>query len=66
MKKQMGESIKPHQESMLKLIQESNFYKPQQWLNIQSLQLENISWDKIGSDFLHKNQALKKSSKIKR
>ena len=66
MKKQMGESIKPHQESMLKLIQESKLYNPQQWLNIQSLQLENISWDKIGSDFLHKNQALKKSSKIKR
>ena len=67
MKKQMGESIKPHQESMLKLIKESNFYNPRQWLNIQPLQLENISWDKIGSDFLHKNQALKKkSSKIKK
>ena len=66
MKKQMGESIKPHQESMLKLIQESNLYNPQQWLNMPSVQLENKSWDKIGSDFLHKNQALKKSSKIKK
>ena len=66
MKKQMGESIKPHQESMLKLIQESNFYNPQQWFSLHSVQLENISWDKIGSDFLHKNQALKKSSKTKK
>ena len=66
MKKQMGESIKPHQESMLKLIQESNLYNPQQWLNMQSMQIKNISWDKIGSDFLHKNQALKKSSKTKK
>ena len=66
MKKQMGEFIKPHQESMLKLIQESNFYNPQQWVNTQSVQLENISWDKIGSDFLQKNQTYKKSSKAKK
>ena len=66
MKKQMGESIKPHQESMLKLIQESKLYNTQQWLNVHSVQLENISWDKIGSDFFYKNQALKKSSKAKK
>ena len=63
MKKQMGESSKPHQEAMLKLIQESNLNNSQQWLNMQSVQLENknISWDEIGIDFLNKNQALKKS-----
>ena len=63
MKKQMGESIKPHQEAMLKLIKESNLNNSQQWLNMQSVQLENknISWDEIGIDFLNKNQALKKS-----
>ena len=63
MKKQMGESIKPHQEAMLKLIKESNLNNSQQWLNMQSVQLENknISWEKIGTDFLNKNQALKKS-----
>ena len=66
MKKQMGEFIKPHQESMFKLIQESNFYNPQQWVNMQSVQLENISWDKIGADFLQKNQIYKKSSKAKK
>ena len=66
MKKQIGEFIEPHQESMLKLIQESNFYNPQQWINMQSLQLENISWDKIGSNFLRKNQTYKKSSKAKK
>jgi len=66
MKKQMGESIKPHQESMLKLIQESKLYNTQQWINVHSVQLENISWDKIGSDFFYKNQALKKSSKAKK
>ena len=65
-KKQMGESIKPHQESMLKLIQESKLYNTQQWLNVHSVQLENISWDKIGSDFFYKNQASKKSSKTKK
>ena len=66
MKKQMGESINPHQESMLKLIQESKLYNTQQWLNVHSVQLENISWDKIGSDFFYKNQVLKKSSKAKK
>lgn len=66
MKKQMGESIKPHQESMLKLIQESKLYNTQQWLNVHSVELENISWDKIGSDFFYKNQASKKSSKTKK
>ena len=66
MKKQMGDFIKPHQKSMLKLIQGSNFYNSHQWLNMQSTQLVNISWDKIGSDFLHKNQTYKKSSKAKK
>tara|TARA_X000001036_G_scaffold423846_1_gene448276 strand:+ start:1654 stop:2541 length:888 start_codon:yes stop_codon:yes gene_type:complete len=63
MKKQMVEPIKSHQKAMLKLIQESNLNVAQQWLNMQSIQLENISWDQIGSDFLNKNQVLKNLSK---
>ena len=61
--KKMAEGNAPDQKSMLKLIQESNLDAAQQWLNSQSTQIEPISWDQIGSDFWHNNQALQNASK---
>ena len=63
MRKQMVEGDEPSQQAMLKVIKESNLDVAQKWLNIQSIKTGNISWDQIGSDFLHKNQALQNTSK---
>ena len=61
--KKMAEGNAQDQKAMLKLIQESNLDAAQQWLNSQSTQIEPISWDQIGSDFWHNNQALQNASK---
>lgn len=63
MRKQMVEGDEPSQQAMLKVIKESNLDVAQKWLNTQSIKTGNISWDQIGSDFLHKNQALQNTSK---
>ena len=59
----MVEGDEPSQQAMLKVIKESNLDVAQKWLNTQSIKTGNISWDQIGSDFLHKNQALQNTSK---
>ena len=61
--KKMAEGNAQDQKAMLKLIQESNLDAAQQWLNSQSTQIEPISWNQIGSDFWHNNQALQNASK---
>jgi len=61
--KKMAEGNAQDQKGMLKLIQESNLDASQKWLNSQSTQIEPISWDQIGSDFWHNNQALQNTSK---
>jgi hypothetical protein len=61
--KKMAEGNAQDQKGMLKLMQESNLDASQKWLNSQSTQIEPISWDQIGSDFWHNNQALQNTSK---
>lgn len=61
--KKIAEGNAPDQKAMLKLIQESNLDAAQQWLSSQSIEIEPISWNQIGSDFWHKNQALQNTSK---
>jgi len=61
--KKIAEGNAPDQKAMLKLIQESNLDAAQQWLSSQSIEIEPISWNQIGSDFWHNNQALQNTSK---
>jgi hypothetical protein len=61
--KKMAEGNAQDQKAMLKLIQESNLDAAKKWLNSQSTQIEPISWNQIGSDFWHNNQALQNASK---
>jgi hypothetical protein len=61
--KKIAEGNSSDQKAMLKLIQESNLDAAQQWLSSQSIEIEPISWNQIGSDFWHKNQALQNTSK---
>ena len=61
--KKIAEGNASDQKAMLKLIQESNLDAAQQWLSSQSIEIEPISWNQIGSDFWHKNQALQNTSK---
>ena len=61
--KKIAEGNAPDQKAMLKLIQESNLDAAQQWLSSQSIEIEPISWNQIGSDFWHNNQALQNASK---
>ena len=61
--KKMAEGNAQDQKAMLKLIQESNLDAAQQWLSSQSIEIKPISWNQIGSDFWHNNQALQNTSK---
>tara|TARA_B110000438_G_scaffold170656_2_gene163087 strand:+ start:1220 stop:2089 length:870 start_codon:yes stop_codon:yes gene_type:complete len=61
--KKIAEGNAPDQKAMLKLIQESNLDAAQQWLSSESIEIEPISWNQIGSDFWHNNQALQNTSK---
>ena len=61
--KKIAEGNAPDQKAMLKLIQESNLDAAQQWLSSQSIEIKPISWNQIGSDFWHNNQALQNTSK---
>ena len=61
--KKIAEGNASDQKAMLKLIQESNLDAAKKWLNSQSTQIEPISWNQIGSDFWHNNQALQNASK---
>lgn len=61
--KKIAEGNASDQKAMLKLIQESNLDAAQQWLSSQSIEIEPISWNQIGSDFWHNNQALQNTSK---
>ena len=61
--KKIAEGNAPDQKAMLKLIQESNLDAAQQWLSSQSIEIKSISWNQIGSDFWHNNQALQNTSK---
>ena len=61
--KKIAEGNAPDQKAMLKLIQESNLDAAQQWLSSQSIEIEPISWNQIGSDFWHNNQELQNTSK---
>ena len=61
--KKIAEGNASDQKAMLKLIQESNLDAAQQWLSSQSIEIKPISWNQIGSDFWHNNQALQNTSK---